>query len=171
MASGRGSKKNKKRKRSKTTQRELNLIQAQQNMFGGYYKAMVGLKLANKLKQPNFEYDSEEVRYSHRFSPFAGIATPPVVPYSQYKDMTSFSRYEPTPTPLDLFSTSCKFFHQAKTIYEAILNPTEEIQKMIKIAKTNFVMMKLLSGGHKKDSQAPAEFDFSQHKLYPIIKL
>ena len=45
----------------------------------------MGLKLANKLKQPNFEYDSEEVRYSHRFSPFAGIATPPVVPYSQYK--------------------------------------------------------------------------------------
>ena len=38
LTSGRGSKKNKKRKRSKTTQRELNIIQAQQNMFGGYYK-------------------------------------------------------------------------------------------------------------------------------------
>ena len=48
----------------------------------------MGLKLANKLKEPNFEFDSEEVRYSHRFSPFAGIATPPVVPYSQYKVCT-----------------------------------------------------------------------------------
>ena len=41
--------------------------------------------------------------------------------------MTSFSRYDPTPTPLDLYTTSCKFFHQAKTIYETIVNPTEEV--------------------------------------------
>ena len=45
----------------------------------------MGLQLANKLKHPNFEYDKEEVRYSHRFAPFACVSTPPMVPYSQFK--------------------------------------------------------------------------------------
>jgi len=35
---GRGSKKGKKKKRSKAVHRDLTLCQAQQNMFGGYYK-------------------------------------------------------------------------------------------------------------------------------------
>ncbi|WAR00409.1 NAA35-like protein [Mya arenaria] len=118
---GRGSKKGKKKKRSKAVQRELIICQAQQNMFGGYYK---------KLKQPSFEYDREEVRYSHRLAPFACVSTPPMVPYSQYKTQT-----------------------------------------VIRVAKTNFVTLKLLSGGHKQDSEDPPEFDFSLHKLYPVIKV
>ncbi|XP_053405929.1 N-alpha-acetyltransferase 35, NatC auxiliary subunit-like isoform X2 [Mercenaria mercenaria] len=168
---GRGGKKNKKKRRSKGIQKEANICQAQQNMFGGYYKAVMGLQLANKLKHPNFEYDKEEVRYSHRFAPFACVSTPPMVPYSQFKEMTSLIRYSPMPTAADLFTTSCKFFHQAKTLYETIPSPSEEIQKVIRIAKTNFVMMKLLSGGHKQDSQVQAEFDFSLHRLFPIIKV
>ncbi|KAL4227585.1 N-alpha-acetyltransferase 35 NatC auxiliary subunit [Mactra antiquata] len=168
---GRGNKKSKKKKRSKALQRESNIVHAQQNMFGGYYKAVIGLQLANKLKHPNFEYDREEVRYTHRFAPFACVSSPPMVTYSQFKDLTNLSRYNPTPSAIDLFTTSCKYFLQAKTLYESIPNPSEEIQKVIKIAKTNFVMMKLLSGGHKQDFEAPADFDFSLHKLFPIIKV
>ncbi|XP_052797066.1 N-alpha-acetyltransferase 35, NatC auxiliary subunit-like [Mya arenaria] len=168
---GRGSKKGKKKKRSKAVQRELIICQAQQNMFGGYYKAVVGLKLCKKLKQPSFEYDREEVRYSHRLAPFACVSTPPMVPYSQYKEMTSLFRYASMPTASDLFSASCKYFHQAKTLYESLQNPSEETQTVIRVAKTNFVTLKLLSGGHKQDSEDPPEFDFSLHKLYPVIKV
>ena len=38
---GRGSKKGKKKRRSKGVQKEANICQAQQNMFGGYYKVHV----------------------------------------------------------------------------------------------------------------------------------
>lgn len=45
----------------------------------------MGLQMDGKMKQPDFEFDSEEVRYSHRFAPFVGVATPPMVHYVQYK--------------------------------------------------------------------------------------
>ena len=38
-------------------------------------------------------------------------------------------------------------------MYITMNNHTLQVQKAIKIAKTNFVLMKLLSGGHKQDSQ------------------
>lgn len=31
--------------------------------------------------------------------------------------------------------------------------------------------MKLLAGGHKKESKVPPEFDFSVHKYFPVVKL
>lgn len=46
---------------------------------------MVGFQLCGKLKEPKFRFDHEEVRYSHRFAPFAAIVTPPMVHYAQYK--------------------------------------------------------------------------------------
>ena len=49
------------------------------------FQGVIGLKLSNKLKHPNFEFDSEEVRYTRRFGPFGCVSTPPMVPYSQYK--------------------------------------------------------------------------------------
>ncbi|KAK3610213.1 hypothetical protein CHS0354_038852 [Potamilus streckersoni] len=168
---GRSSKKSKKKKRTKTLTKEMTLAQAQQQMFGGYYKAVLGLKLASKMKQPHFEFDSEEVRYTHRFVPFSNIATPPMVHYTQYKEMTDLCRYEPEPMAEDLYTASCKCFHQAKILYESLSSPSDETLTIIKIAKTNFVMMKLLSGGHKKDSKAPPEYDFSLHKIFPLIKL
>ncbi|ESO92094.1 hypothetical protein LOTGIDRAFT_202629 [Lottia gigantea] len=168
---GRSNKKNKKKKRTKTLSKEINLAQAQQQMFGGYYKALVGFRLDNKLTVPSFEFDCEEVRYSHRFGPFVNVITPPVVYYSQYKEMSDLRRYEPGPTAIDMYDVSCKCFHQAKTLFESIPSPNEEVQSLMRIAKTNFVVMKLLVGGHKKESLVPPEFDFSQHRVYPIIKV
>ena len=45
----------------------------------------MGLQLDGKMKQPDFEFDSEEVRFSHRFGPFTSVVTPPMVHYAQYK--------------------------------------------------------------------------------------
>ena len=49
------------------------------------FQAIEGLKLDNKLRPPKFDFDSEEVRYNHRFAPFCNVGTPPPVPYSQFK--------------------------------------------------------------------------------------
>lgn len=168
---GRSNKKNKKKKKVKTLNKEITVAQAEQQMFGGFYKAVLGFRLDEKLKQPNFEFDSEEVRYSHRFLPFTNVTTPPCIHYDQYKEMSDLRRYEPEANAQNLYGASCKCFHQAKVLYESLSSTSEETQILIKIAKTNFVVMKLLMGGHKKESVTPPEFDFSLHKVYPVIKI
>ncbi|KAL5004056.1 hypothetical protein ScPMuIL_017512 [Solemya velum] len=168
---GRSNKKNKKKKRLRTLGKEITLAQAQQQMFGGYYKAVRGFEMDGKMKHPHFEFDSEEVRYSHRFAPFANVVTPPMIHFAQYKEMSDLRRYEPEPSAQSLYGASCKCFHQAKAFLESVPNPSEEIQSLIKVSKTNFVVMKLLMGGHKQGSKDPTEFDFTVHGIYPIIKL
>ncbi|ELT98724.1 hypothetical protein CAPTEDRAFT_112621 [Capitella teleta] len=167
--SGKKGKKNKRRTRPHS--RELTLAQAAQSMCGAYHKAVTGLMLSGKLQQPQFEYDSEEVRYNHRFAPFGCLVTPPPVQYPQFKEMTDLSLYNPPLQPEDLYSTAAKCFQQARIHYEGLTNPNNEVQILIKVCKTNFVVMKLLIGGHRKESKDPPEFDFSSHKIFPIIKI
>lgn len=38
-----------------------------------------------KVRRPQFELDSEQVRYEHRFAPFNSVVTPPPVHYIQFK--------------------------------------------------------------------------------------
>lgn len=168
---GRSNKKNKKKKRIKTLNKEITLAQAGQQMFGGYYKAVMGFRLDGKMQMPEFQFDCEEVRYSHRFQPFTNVSTPPYIPYVQYKEMSDLKRYEPDATAVSLYGAACKCFHQAKSLLESFHNPSEEVQAMIKVAKVNFVVMKILMGGHKKDSQEPPVFDFTSHPVYPTIKM
>ncbi|KAL8598019.1 hypothetical protein ACOMHN_011444 [Nucella lapillus] len=168
---GRSNKKNKKKKRPKSLSREITLAQAQQQMFGAYFKAVMGLQLAGKMQQPNFTFDSEEVRYNHRFGPFTCVTTPPMVHYAQYKEMSDLSRYDQEPSPSELYGAACKGFHQAKCMLESMVTPTDEVQALLKVSKTNYVLTKLLMGGHKQESDKPPEFDFSSHRVCPIIKI
>ncbi|XP_076101281.1 N-alpha-acetyltransferase 35, NatC auxiliary subunit-like isoform X5 [Mytilus galloprovincialis] len=85
---GKSNKKNKKKKRTKTLNKEITQAQAEQQLFNGYYKAVLGFRQDGKLFQPNFEFDSEEVRYSHRFQPFTTVSTPPYIHYNQYREMS-----------------------------------------------------------------------------------
>uniref|UniRef100_A0A0L8HPX5 Protein MAK10 homolog n=2 Tax=Octopus bimaculoides TaxID=37653 RepID=A0A0L8HPX5_OCTBM len=131
----------------------------------------MGFQLDGRMKKSKFEFDNEEIRYSHRFAPFVHFVTPPMVHYSRYKEMNDLSKYNYERASTEMYGLACKQFHQAKTFYENIPNPNEEVQNLIKIAKTNYVVMKLLLSGHKKDSSDPPEFDFSLSKVCPVIKL
>jgi len=46
----------------------------------------------SKIQQPKYDFDCEEFRYSHRFSQFACLTTPPLLSYAQYKVSQRFSR-------------------------------------------------------------------------------
>lgn len=164
-------KKPKLKKKSRPVSRDIVYLQALQNMCGGYYKALMGFRLDGKLQMPNPRFDSEQVRYEHRFAPFQNLLTPPPVVYSEFRDMTSLERFSQQPVDSIFFYISgCKHFHQARQLLESI--PMEpDSNDLIKICKTNFVVLKLLAGGHKKDSQKPPEFDFSLNKHFSIIKL
>ncbi|XP_039758508.1 N-alpha-acetyltransferase 35, NatC auxiliary subunit isoform X1 [Pararge aegeria] len=155
------------KKRTRPYAREGLMCQVMQNMCGGYYKALVAFKLQGKIRQPQSEFDNEAVRYKHRFAPLS-VLTPPQVHYHEFLELTQPLQYE---NPVILYLGGCKHFQQARSLLETISVPDNEVTDLLKVAKTNFVVLKLLAGGHKKDSTVPPEFDFSVHRHFPIIKL
>lgn len=171
MMKGRNSKRNKKKKKSSPHKKEVIFTQGLQHLCGGYYKAVKGFSLDGKLRNPRVKFDNERVRYEHRFAPFNSVLTPPSVPYTQFREMTDLTQYEPAVTPEDLYLDACKCFHHARTNFESITDSNEEVLNLLKVAKTNFIVMKLLLSGHTKESKDPPEFDFSVHKNFPTIKV
>ncbi|OWR50381.1 MAK10 protein [Danaus plexippus plexippus] len=157
----------KQKKKVRPYARERLMCQVMQNMCGGYYKALVAFKLQGKIRQPQSEFDNESVRYKHRFAPLS-VLSPPQVHYHEFCEMTQNLQFE---KPFFLYLEGCKHFQEARTLLETITIPDQEVNNLLKVAKTNFVVLKLLAGGHKKNSSAPPEFDFSAHRHFPIIKL
>ncbi|KAL7295496.1 hypothetical protein TKK_0011143 [Trichogramma kaykai] len=176
-------KKSSKSKKRKTLPRpyylEILMNQALQNICGGFYKALVGFQIDEKIPLPESQFDCEGVRYEHRLYPFSSLITPPPVNYKKFIEMTHHLRYRNNEklTSEPQYLEGCRHFHQAKTVLERALelNPPQnivnEINDLMKVVKTNFVVLKLLAGGHKKDSKEPPIFDFSSHQHFPIIKL
>lgn len=156
-----------KNKKMKRHTKEIMYNQALQNMCGGYYKGLAGFLKEDRIPQPLPMFNNEKVRYEHRFAPFTELTTPPPMPYYEFKRMELSLLRLPS---CDLFFAAAKHFHQARTLLEAIPDPDVEMIDILRIAKTNFVVMNLLANGHKKESRSPPEFDFSLHKYYPIIK-
>ncbi|KAG8181137.1 hypothetical protein JTE90_002497 [Oedothorax gibbosus] len=167
----RSKKGNRKKKRLQAHRREIIYYQILQNMCGGYYKAVVGFRMAGKMSLPFSEFDKERIRYEHRFAPFANVGTPPPVHYKQFDEMLSIARLQEICTPEDLYNDASKCFHHARTTIESFPDPSEEMLTLLKVAKTNYVVMKLLVSGHKKGVKDPPEFEFLVHKNFPIIKV
>ena len=181
---GRGAKKSAKNKKKKSTPRpfdlEIWMYQAMQNICGGYYKALVGFRMDGKIPLPEMQFDSERVRYEHRLLPFSSLLTPPPVHYQEFLDMTNAQMHKKNEkvTSEMQYLAGCRHFHQARNILERALSlyppnasTVNEINDLLKVAKTNFVVLKLLADGHQKDSKEPPVFDFSCHQHFPLIKL
>ncbi|KAG2466283.1 NAA35 acetyltransferase, partial [Polypterus senegalus] len=150
---GRSSKKSKKKKKARPLSKEITMSQAYQNMCAGMYKTMIAFDMDGKVRKPKFELDSEQVRYEHRFAPFNSVVTPPPVHYLQFKEMSDLNKYSPPPQSSDLYMAASKHFQQAKMILENVPNPDLEVNRILKVAKPNIVVMKLLAGGHKKETK------------------
>ena len=54
---------------------------------------MVALDMDGKVRKPQFELDSEQVRYEHRFAPFNSVVTPPPVHYIQFKVLSVWTLF------------------------------------------------------------------------------
>uniref|UniRef100_A0A674AAQ4 N-alpha-acetyltransferase 35, NatC auxiliary subunit n=1 Tax=Salmo trutta TaxID=8032 RepID=A0A674AAQ4_SALTR len=134
-------------------------------------QTMIALDMDGKVRKPQFELDSEQVRYEHRFAPFNSVVTPPPVHYVQFKEMSDLKKYSPPPQSADLYMAASKHFQQAKLILENVPSPDPEVNRILKVAKPNIVVMKLLAGGHKKETKVLPEFDFSTHKYFPVVKI
>lgn len=100
------------------------LMQSLQNICGGYYKALAGFLKAGKIPQPLQEFDLEQIRYEHRFAPFAELTTPPAIGYNDFcaqKSALLMASQE------DLFLSAAKHFQQARSIFEMIPNLDPEV--------------------------------------------
>lgn len=72
---------------------------------------MVALDMDGKVRKPQFELDSEQVRYEHRFAPFNSVVTPPPVHYIQFKVLfVCVGGIYLAGTSHFLFIPSCLFF-------------------------------------------------------------
>jgi hypothetical protein len=94
-------------------------------------QAMVGFQLDGKMKLPHTEFDNEQVRYEHRFAPFASLLTPPPMQYAEFQDMTSLLRYEQPPSSTNLYLAGCQLFHKARSMLETINTPDQEVSAYI----------------------------------------
>jgi len=145
---------------------EIACYQAHANMCAGFYKLMVAAKQEGKIMTPSPQFDNEMVRYEHRFGAFACLFTPPLLPYSQYKEVLEHTEKASIKT---MYTAASRDFGQARQILETVLNSVtnEEILNLITINKTNFVVASVLA----RDSNREIDFDFSLHQNFPTVKL
>ncbi|XP_037080058.1 N-alpha-acetyltransferase 35, NatC auxiliary subunit-like isoform X1 [Pollicipes pollicipes] len=163
----RSNKKSRAKKRKGRYERDVVMTQALQNLCGGLHKTCVGLQEEGRLQRPHAEFDNERVRYEHRFSPFNVVATPPPVQYGQYRHMASMLPDQNRAAVA--YSDACRCFHQARNLLETLPANDSEVSTLTRVAKTNYVVAKILAGGHER-ARSPL-FDFASHKYFPVIRI
>lgn len=93
----------------------------------------MGFRLDGKLAMPHPQFDSEQVRYEHRFAPFQNLLTPPPVQYAEFKEMTTFGRCQQPVETMYLYVAGCKHFHHAKQLLETINSADSEVESRYRI--------------------------------------
>ncbi|CRK96643.1 CLUMA_CG010002, isoform A [Clunio marinus] len=163
----RGQKRTRLIKKMKPFDREMKIMQTLQSLCAGFCKAVGGFMKAGRIPKPLPEFDSEKFRYEHRFAAFVDFTAPQMISYQEFKENQEqiFTAGQEV-----LFLGSSHSFSQAKNILENLPNLDQELTSMLKVAKNNMVVMKLLANGHKKESKLTPNFDFSIHPCFPAIK-
>ena len=136
----------------------------------GIFKSWEGFDKDKKIKRPQSELDNEQFRFEHRFSAFTSIDTPQPVTYSQYKVATATMFATDVFTPTAMFQVAQRYLEKAVATFQKFEAKNKEIEALLKVAKTNLVVVKLVSLGHKKVSKDLVEWDFKVHQSFPIIK-
>lgn len=172
QASGKGKRKAAKKNRRelpKEKERETAIMHAKRLTCLGLMRGLEALILDNKIPQPSFNFGSEQFCFHHRFLPFTYLLTPQFLPYTEYVKLASVKNYEGK--DLNLYDASAKHFLSARTAVESITHRDEELENLLKVIKTNVVIMNLTAKGHKRDSKAPPSFDYSVHEHFPVIRI
>ena len=172
QTSGKGKRKaakKNKRELPKEKERETAVNHAKRLTCLGIMRGLEALILDSKIPQPTFNFGSEQYCFHHRFLPFTYLVTPQFLPYTEYVKLASVKNYEGK--DLNLYDASAKHFLSARTAVESITHRDEELENLLKVIKTNVVIMNLAAKGHKRDSKTPPTFDYSVHKHFPVIRI
>lgn len=170
-ASGRTAKHNRNarssmRKLKPCHEAEILHTHALQNLCAGLHKVCVGLDMQNRIRRSSTSMNNESVRYVHRLAPFATISTPPFV---RYDDYLRLSGLDTTRDHSEAYSSACYLFQQARSFLEALPSTDSEVVALTRIAKTNYVVTKILHDA--KDSSVDTQFDFTVHQSTALLRI
>ena len=162
-----GKKANKQKKSKVSYEPEIAILSANRHMYLAYYQSMKGFMIEGYIQLPDDKFDCEEFRYNHRFSAFRHFTNPPLFDYHHYKERDD--HFLKSFTSKQMFSMAQEHFEAARSLFDKhqhvyllfvrccieIYIPTSFFvfvfsKSSAKIAKNNFVFMKLLSSGLKK---------------------
>lgn len=130
--------------------REILRYNSLQFLTGGLFKLCVALMRSGVIRQPRIIAENLHVLYFRRLSPFIGVASPPFVNYNKFKEVCQ-SEFELADAGLqDYVRSACDRFEEAKKLLEYIHSPDAEIEQLLKVVKTNIVVLKLILSGHKQ---------------------
>lgn len=169
---GRGKRKAAKKSKPqhmKEKDRETTVIRVKRMICVGLMRALEGLIIDEKIPDPSFEHGSKRLCFYNRFMPFTPMATPQMLTYADYTRLASVENYKSR--DLNLYEAAAKHFHSAKVVLEGIGHRNQDLEGLLKVSKTNMVVMNLTAKGHKRDSKNPPLFDFSVHKHFPVIRM
>ena len=169
---GRGKRKAAKKSKSqhmKEKEREISIIRIKRMVCVGLMRALEGLTLDQKIRNPSFEHGSKRLCFYNRFLSFLSLATPQILTYADYIKLASVENYKNR--DVNLYEAGAKHFLTAKAALEGIGHKGEKLEGLLKVVKTNLVVMNLTAQGHKRDSKKPPSFDFSVHKHFPVIRI
>lgn len=153
----------------KEKERECTVVRVKRVVCIGLMRALEGLMIDGKIPKPSFEHSSKRLCFHNRFVPFMALTTPQMLTYGDYTRLASVDNYKSR--ELNLYEASARHFQSAKVVLEGISHRDSELEGLLKVTKTNLVVMNLTARGHKSDSNKPPSFDFSVHKHFPVIRI
>ena len=169
---GKGRRKTAKKSKPQHTKekdREFSVVRVKRMVCVGLMRALEGLIMDQKIRKPSFEHGSKQLCFHNRFLPFMSLVTPQILTYSDYTKLVSVDNYKSR--DLNLYEAAAKHFRLAKSSLESITHKGEDLESLLKVVKTNLVVMNLSAKGHKRDSKNPTLFDYSVHKHFPVIRI
>lgn len=153
----------------KEKERECSVLQVQRMMCVGVMRAVEALIMDKKIPNPSFEHGSQRLCFHNRFLPFMALSTPQMLTFNDYTRLVSVDNYKSR--DLNLYEAASKHFQSSKSVLEGMSHRGGDLDGLLKVAKTNLVVMNLTAKGHKRDSKNPPVFDFSLHKHFPVIRI
>lgn len=119
----------KKKNASRHYEREILYYQALQNICGGYFKGLFGLRYDNIMKLPCNEFSLEPTRFEHRFAPFRSLVTPPPAFYKEFSDSTHVLYTIGDMDTKNLYRCAAEHFLQARLALENISSTEKEVSR------------------------------------------
>ena len=161
--------KGKKKEFSKEREFELGKLQVKRMICIGLMRSCEALMLDGRIPKPNFQFGSEALIFYNRFLPFSGIISPHPLTYTDYQQLAGIKNYKGS--ELNLYDASYRHFGSAKSTLELVQYSDQEMGQLLKVIKTNLVIMKLAATGHKGEVKNLPKLDFSLHREFPVIRL
>ena len=153
----------------KEKEKESTVVRVKRMICVGLMRTLEGLTIDNKIPTPSFEHGSIKLCFQNRFLPFMSMVTPQILSFADYQRLASVENYKSR--DVNLYEAAAKHFQSAKVVLEGIAHRGEDLEGLLKVAKTNMVVMNLTAKGHKRESNKPPVFDYSVHKHFPVIRI